>query len=328
MGMSAEGTNKAPRIGIALGGGAARGWSHLGVMEELEAIGIQPDVIAGCSIGSVVGAFYSKGRLAELREFAEGLTVLKMIEFLDITLKVGGVISGQKVTRWIEHELEDMAVEDLPIPFGAVAADIRTGGEVWLRQGPVSQAIRASIAIPGLLTPWPVHGRWLTDGGLVNPVPVSLARAMGADIVIAVDINGGAFRFFDDRAGDLVPLDPDPEPEPTPPNWLDELADHLPGSLKESTRKMVRDLLRQKDRGPQQYEVIVNAISVMSTRITRARAAMDPADVMITPDLASINVTQFYKAAEAIEAGRVATRALAGQIEAAVGKAAPKALEN
>jgi NTE family protein len=316
-----------PRLGLALGGGAARGWSHLGVLEELAAMGVKPDLIAGCSIGSVVGAFYAEGKLEDLRAFAEELTVLKMIDFLDLTFKSGGVIHGNKVIKWIEAELGEITIEDLSLPFGAVAADIRTGGEVWMRQGPVAQAIRASIAIPGLLTPWPLHGRWLTDGGLVNPVPVSLARAMGAEVVIAVDINGGAFRFFDDTAGDLVPADPAPTPEPTPPNWLDELADHLPGGLKESTRKMVRDMLREKDRGPQQYEVIVNAISVMSTRITRARAAMDPADVMIAPDLASINVTQFYKAKEAIEAGREATRRLAPQIEAAIGFSAPKALD-
>lgn len=315
--MPVQGQTNGPRIGLALGGGSARGWAHLGVIEELEALGITPDIIAGCSIGSVVGAFYSKGKLADLRAFAEELSILKMLEYFDVTWKAGGVIGGQRLINWFESELNAALIEDLPIPYGAVAADIRTGGEVWMRQGPATQAIRASIAIPGLLTPWPVHGRWLTDGGLVNPVPVSLARAMGAEVVIAVDINSGAFPFFDPSAGDLVPVDP--KPEPTPPNWLDDLAEQLPQGLKESTQKMLKDLLHRRDKGPQQYEVLINCVSIMSARITKARAAIDSPDVMITPDLTSINAMQFYKAEEAIEAGRHAAELMRPAILAAIG---------
>ena len=323
--MPVKGMAKSPRIGLALGSGAARGWSQLGAIDELEAMGITPDVITGCSIGSIVGGFYAAGKLGDLRTFAEELSMLKMVDFLDVSWKAGGVMGGRRLNAWFDSHFEGARVEELPIPFGAVAADIRTGHEVWLREGPIIDAIRASIALPGLLTPWPVAGQWLSDGGLVNPVPISLAQAMGAEVVIAIDINGGVFRFQAHQTIDLVP--DNALAEPTERNWLDELADRLPQNMQENTRKMLRDLLRRRDRGPQQYEVISNAVSIMSNRITKARAALEPADVMITPDLAEINAMQFYKADEAIEAGREATKLMRPAIEAAIGYSAPKALE-
>jgi len=318
--MPVKGLENGPRIGLVLGSGAARGWSQLGAIEELESMGITPDVITGCSIGAIVGGFYALGKLDELREFAENLTMLKMVDYLDVSWSSGGVMGGRRLTNWFETHFEGSMVEGLPIPFGSVATDIRTGREVWLREGRLTDAIRASIALPGLLTPWPLGGHWLSDGGLVNPVPVSLARAMGAEVVIAVDINGGVFRHQAHEAGDLVPKSE--VVETGPKNWLDDLAEHLPESMKESTRKMLRDLLHRRDRGPQQYEVISNSVSIMSNRITKARAALEPADVMITPDLAEINAMQFYKAEEAIEAGRAAAQAQRANIEGAIGYSA------
>jgi len=323
--MPVKGQANGPRIGLVLGSGAARGWSQLGVIEELETMGIMPDVITGCSIGAVVGGFYAAGKLDELRGFADGLTMLKMAEYFDITWNAGGVIGGHRLISWFDSHFEGALVEDLPVTFGAVAADIRTGREIWLREGRLTDAIRASIALPGLLTPWPLGGRWLTDGGLVNPVPISLARAMEADVVIAVDLNAGVFRFdggqaWDHKSGTEVA-------EPGPGNWLDDLAEHLPKGLQESTRKMLRELLHKRDRGPQQYEVINNAVAIMSDRITKARIAGEPPDVMLTPDLASIGAMQFYKAEEAIEAGRRATRLMQPAILAAIGYSASEGVE-
>lgn len=319
--MPIKGKKNSPRIGLVLGGGAARGWAHLGVIEELEGMGITPDVITGCSIGTIVGAFYAAGKLGDLRDFADNLSMLDMVEFFDLTWKSGGVIGGGKVIDWFQSHLEVPNIEDLHTPFGAVAADIRTGREVWLREGPLSDAMRASIAIPGLLTPWPIGGRWLSDGGLVNPLPISLARAMEADVVIAVDLNAGVFRFGSGQAWDLVPTDGDPEDMPL--SWLDDLAEHLPKSLKEGTRKMLRDLLHRPDRGPQQYEVINSAIAIMSDRITKSRLAGEPADVLLTPSLAEIGAMQFYKAADAIEAGRATVEMMRPAIEMSLGHSLP-----
>ncbi len=319
--MPIKGQKHSPRIGLVLGGGAARGWAHLGAIEELERMGITPDLITGCSIGSIVGAFYAAGKLDDLRNFADNLSMLDMVEFFDFTWKSGGVIGGGKVIDWFQSHLECPLIEDLEIPFAAVAADIRTGREVWLREGSLSDAMRASIAIPGLLTPWPAGGRWLSDGGLVNPLPISLARAMEADVVIAVDLNAGVFRYGGGQAWDLVPTDG--QPDEMPRSWLDDLADHLPKSLKEGTRKMLRDLLRRRDRGPQQYEVINSAIAIMSDRITKSRLAGEPADVLLTPSLAEIGAMQFYKAADAIDAGREAVDLMRPAIEAALGHSLP-----
>ncbi len=320
-----KGQKDGPRIGLVLGSGAARGWCQLGVIEELEAMGIKPDVITGCSIGSVVGGFYAAGKLAELRTFVEDLSMLKMVEYFDITWKSGGVIGGSRLINWFDSHFEGALIEDLEIPYGAVAADIRTGREVWLREGSLTDAIRASIALPGLLTPWPLGARWLSDGGLVNPLPISLARAMGADVIIAVDLNGGVFRFDGAQAWDHVPGDTMEEERPG--TWLDDLAEHLPQGLKESTRKMLRELLHRRDRGPQQYEVINNAVAIMSDRITQARLAGDPADVLLAPDLAEIGAMQFYKAKEAIEAGRRSVDPLRSSIEVAIGNSPVKRLE-
>ncbi len=313
------------RIGLVLGSGAARGWCQLGVIEELEAMGITPDVITGCSIGSVVGGFYAAGKLDELRTFAEELSMLKMVEYFDITWKAGGVIAGARLIKWFDSHFEGALIEDLKIPFGAVAADIRTGREVWLREGSLTNAIRASIALPGLLTPWPLGARWLSDGGLVNPVPISLARAMGADVVIAVDLNAGVFRFDGAQAWDHVPGEIMEEERPG--TWLDDLAEHLPQGLKESTRKMLRELLHRRDQGPQQYEVINNAVAIMSDRITKARLAGEPADVMLAPDLAEIGAMQFDKAKEAIEAGRRSVDLMRPAIQAAIGYSPAETIE-
>jgi len=315
--MPVAGQKDSPTIGLVLGGGSARGWAHLGAIEELEAMGITPDLITGCSIGSIVGAFYSAGKLDDLRDFATSLTMMNMLEFFDFTWNNGGVIGGSKVINWFQSHLDCDSIEDLAIPFAIVAADIRTGREIWLREGSLSDAMRASIAIPGLFTPWAAGGRWLSDGGLVNPLPVSLARAMDADIVIAVDLNTGVFRYGGNQPCEMI-IAPGKQPE-MPPGWLDDLADHLPQSMKEGTRKVLADLLHKPDRGPQQYEVISNSIAIMSDRITKSRLVGEPADVLMTPSLGSISALEFYKADEAIQAGRDAAKLMRPQLEMVLG---------
>ena len=179
-----------PRIGLALGSGAARGWSHIGVIEALAEAGIEPDIVCGCSIGAVVGAAYVAGELPALKDFAQSLTWREIARMLDVRLSGGGLIGGQEIVAFLRRLKISAPIASYSKPFAAVATDLETGREIWLREGPIDEAVRASISLPGILSPARHADRWLVDGGLVNPVPVSVCRALGADVVIAVNLNG------------------------------------------------------------------------------------------------------------------------------------------
>jgi len=178
------------KIGLALGGGSARGWSHVGVLRALEEMGIKADVVAGTSAGALVGAAWTLGRLDDFERWLASLEKRDVFGYFDFSLS-GGVLKGQRLFDFFSVHVEDRPIEDLPLPFGTVATDLETGAEVWLRRGSLQAAIRASVSIPALLKPVQVDGRWCVDGSLSNPVPVSLCRALGAEVVIAVDVNGG-----------------------------------------------------------------------------------------------------------------------------------------
>lgn len=177
-----------PLLALALGGGAARGWAHVGVIRALEMRGVRPDIVCGTSIGALVGAAYASGELDRFEGWLKTLSVMDVVGLMDLSLN-GGLIKGEKLMGFFEKTFVDRPIESLDMPFAAVATDLHTGAEIWLREGSTANAVRASIAVPGLLTPSHYRGKTLVDGGLVNPVPVSLARAMGADKVIAVDLN-------------------------------------------------------------------------------------------------------------------------------------------
>jgi NTE family protein len=177
-----------PRVGLVLGSGAARGWAHIGVLRTLKAAGIRPDLVCGTSMGALVGASYAAGKIDRLDDWVVSMGVKQVWSLMDFRLS-GGVFKGERLMRFFSEELAPGLIEHLEMPYGAVATAMATGTEVWLRSGPTVDAVRASIALPGMFTPALQDGRWLVDGALVNPVPVSLARAMGADIVIAVDLN-------------------------------------------------------------------------------------------------------------------------------------------
>ena len=179
---------RAPRIGLALGGGSARGWSHIGVIEGLEEAGIYPEVVAGCSIGAVVGGAYAAGRIDALKDFALSLTRRRVVGMLDPRITGSGLIAGERLRRRLARELEGFRIEDLRLAFASVATELGTGHEVWLSRGPLVEAVRASYAIPGIFPPVALDGRLLMDGTLVNPVPVRLARELGADLVICVNL--------------------------------------------------------------------------------------------------------------------------------------------
>lgn len=271
----------APRIGLALGGGSARGWAHIGVIRELEALGVDVQLVAGTSIGALVGAIHAGGALGEFEDWVTTLTRRTVFSLLDFQLG-GGVLKGARLMDFFRSRFEDRDIEALALPFAATATNLRTGAEVWLRSGSMLDAVRASIALPGLFTPVLHQGRLLVDGGLVNPVPVSLARAMEADLVIAVDL-----------ASDL----------------LDRSAHQHAAAHGHALRQ------------PSMLDVITASIDIMQVRVSRSRMAGDPPEVLVRPRVAQIGILEFHRAAEAIDAGRDAVREALPVLRARLGKA-------
>ena len=202
--MSGQGARRAPRIGLALGAGGARGWSHIGVIRALEAEGIRPVVVSGTSIGALVGAAYAAGDLDRLEAWVRGLAWRDVISLVDPTWR-GGLIKGVKLIDFFRRHFEDRDIATLPVAFGAVATDLSSGREVNLSSGSVLEAVRASIALPGVFTPVAREGQLLVDGGLVNPVPVSLCRALGAEAVIAVDLGWAKLGRHRSSADEAMP---------------------------------------------------------------------------------------------------------------------------
>ncbi len=283
-----------PRLGIALGSGSARGWAHIGILRALEQAGIIPDVVSGTSIGALVGAAYASGRLDRLEEWVVEIDWWGIVRYMD--LRRGGV-EGERLMRAFRERVEDAAIEALPKPFGAVATDLFTGREVWFQEGSLVEAVRASIALPGLFCPVQYQGRWLVDGGLVDPLPVSLCRALGADRVIAVNLNGDIVgRHFGGRSPRLV----------TPSPLLTRLSAGLQAMLRSNDREAAES--EEPDEPPGLFDVMAGSIHIMQDRITRARMAGDPPDVVLAPRLAHLGLMDFDHAQEAIAAGMECVR--------------------
>lgn len=278
------------RIGLALGSGAARGWAHIGVLRVLQEAGIEPDVVCGTSIGALVGAAYAAGELDRLEPWVRKLDWRQVVGLLDVRM-AGGLLEGGKLVAFFRERFVDGGIEALGKPFGCVATDLATGREVWLRSGPVIDAVRASIAIPGVFTPAVRDGQLLVDGGLVNPVPVSLCRAMGADVVIAVDLNwhlmrrqrvAGRAQARDRRGGGLL--------DGVLQRWRGgDVGVAEPGPAL-----------------PSLLDVLTTSMNIVQWRITQSRLAGEPADVVIRPLLGDVAAMEFHRAAPAIAAGRKA----------------------
>ncbi len=290
-----------PIIGLALGSGSARGWSHIGVIRALADSGVQPDIVCGTSIGALVGAAYASGELDRLETWVRGLTMHEVASYFDFSLG-GGVIKGAKLIDFFRSHFQDRDITTLPLRFAAVATDLASGQEVWLREGDVLDAVRASISLPGLFTPSRRDGRWLVDGGLVNPVPVSLCRALGAEIVIAVDLNTDIIGRHLKR--NLPPASkktkaPEGTANPLMRQIHDSLGLQLPWSWREAD-----------DSPPSLFDIIATSINIMQVHIGRSRLAGEPPDVLITPHLAHLQLLEFHRAAEAIDEGKKATLAV------------------
>jgi NTE family protein len=304
-----------PTIGLALGGGAARGFAHIGVMRTLAAHGIVPDVVVGTSIGAVVGGCYAARQLDGLEEWARGLTVRGVLSYLDISLSGSGLIRGGHLATRLESALADSRIDDLPIRFAAIATEFNTGHEIWLTRGRLAEALRASYALPGIFPPVLIGGRWLVDGALVNPVPVSAARALGARLVIAVNLNADLFGRGTIIASHGSDDSDDAATEMPKPNGL--------RGIFGGERSLRRQVLGRRGR-PGIPTVMIEAFNVMQDRITRARLAGDPADVLISPRLGAVGWFDFHRAAEAITIGAEATeRAIAAVTEAVTALSQP-----
>ncbi len=288
-----------PRIGLALGSGGARGWCHLGALSALEEMGVKPDMIAGCSMGSLVGAAEAGGKRAELTEWALDLTQSKFLGLVDLKLTGGGLVAGREIANVLGQWGLDCTIADLKLPFIAVATNLETGREIWLQHGPLLPAIRASLAIPGLFSPAYLDERWMVDGGLTNPVPVSVCRSMGADVVISINPNAKN----DGRVWT-------PTTEQT---VLDQLHDHLDAVLPEG---WLPPLEEKGPQAPQGFDVVSASIDMLTEYLRRTRMAADPADVALDVRLSDMSVLEFHCAAQAIDAGRAAVEAEADRIAA------------
>ncbi|MEW7985303.1 MAG: patatin-like phospholipase RssA [Candidatus Thiodiazotropha sp.] len=287
------------KIGLALGSGAARGWSHIGIINGLAEMGIEPDIVSGSSIGALVGAAYAADKLDLLQSWTCSLSWKEIIHFLDPALVGGGLIQGDRLTEFISEYVKNLEFENLKRQLGVVATDLETGREIWFREGPVMEAVRASISLPGLFTPLQHQGRWLVDGGLANPVPVSLCRAMGADIVIAVNLNGDILGKHLRQNGS--------ERNKTPEVREDDLWGRITGQmingLYARKQELMNRLLGESRHVPGLYEVLASSINIMQDRITRSRMAGDPPDVILAPRLSGLGLMEFDEAEMAIDEG-------------------------
>ncbi|MGO9007895.1 MAG: patatin-like phospholipase family protein [Beijerinckiaceae bacterium] len=293
-----------PKIGIALGAGAARGWSHIGVLQELAAHGVVPTIVAGTSIGAVVGGCYAADRLEALEFFTRSLTKRRVLSLMDLSFSGVGLLGGGRLRKGLEEELSGRHIETLPKAFAVVATEIGTGHEVWLRKGSLVEAIRASYALPGIFEPVKVGGRWLFDGALVNPVPVTVCRALGADVVIAVNLVGdNAFRgtvISDQISLDRTLRDLDQEDSASRPSAT-EFLHGVGGNLR-------RHFGRRDDGAPGIANAMMDAFNITQDRISRSRLAGDPPDVLINARNSHIGLFDFHRADELIAIGREAVR--------------------
>lgn len=296
------------KIGLALGGGVARGWAHIGVLKGLSEAGIKPDIIAGTSIGAVVGGCFAAGHLTDLEAFARELTPRRIFGYLDFNLAGNGLLGGQKLAERLDRHLGSKRIEELETRFTAVATEIGTGHEHWLSRGKLVDAVRASYALPGIFKPVRINGRWMFDGALVNPIPISVCRALGARYVIAVNLNFdilGRGAVLHQNGGPEVDYAYDEDAAA-------EEIEHAATPTRGVKALLQRQLLGRGDGAPGISTVMVDAFNIVQDRIARSRLAGDPPDAMISPRLHDFGLFDFHRAEDLIEAGRIAA---ARQIE-------------
>jgi NTE family protein len=280
---------------LALGAGSARGWAHIGAIRALEERGIKPGIVCGTSIGALVGAAYASGQLDKLEQWCTSLAWTTVVRLMDLSWS-GGLIRGTRLFNLFGSILDDVDIDQFAVPFGAVATELGSGREVWLRHGRMLDAVRASCALPGILQPAVHNEMLLVDGGLVNPVPVSMCRALGADLVIAVDLSWGKLGPYRDR-GRMKNGDQVLAPREVP-GWV--------GRIRSGWLERVTSKVEDEVSIPSIFEVFTTALDIVEMKVARSRLAGDPADVMVTPLLPDFGTMEFHRAKEAIAEGRAA----------------------
>ena len=294
-------------IGLALGSGSSRGWSHIGIIKALSDIEIEPNIICGTSIGSLVGASYISNNLEKLEEWVRSLTKFKLARFFNITTSMNGFINTQKLQYFLNKYVADdeLLIENFTKRYAAVATELETGRELWLTKGSLIKAVWSSISLPGMFPPIKNKDKWLVDGGLVNPVPVSVCRALGADIVIAVNLNGDIVRKRFRH----------------PENTIKRNTGVV-GKVTDFVREYTASVFtatNEDDQPPGLFDAIVGSINITQDRITRSRMAGEPPDIMLAPKLSHIGLLEFYRASEAISEGEKCVQRLIPEINYVLG---------
>lgn len=299
-----------PGIGLALGGGLARGFAHIGALKALNKNGIFPSTVAGTSIGALAGGSYLAGKLDILEDWALSLNRMRVLSYLDFQVRSPGLLGGKKLTALLEKHFGDASIADLPHPFIAIASDLITGHEIWMRKGNIVNALRASFALPGVFAPVERNHRFLVDGALVNPVPVSVTRALGAHMVIAVDLSSDLVakaaqpgQHYQTVAGF------DPFNEQDVPKEQQKLF---------SASTLTRRLFRREPDSPSMFGVMFSSLGIIQDRITRSRLAGDPPDVHIRPKIGHIGMLEFERAEELIALGYESVEEAMPEIRAAI----------
>ncbi len=290
------------KVGLALGSGAARGWALIGILRALTEAGLKPDIIAGTSIGAITGAAFVSGQLDGLEAYARKLRVIDMVGLVDITMSQGGLVATDRIAKELQGNIADTSFDHLPIPFACVATNLASGREVWLQDGDLRSAIWASAALPGLLPPVERDGRWLVDGALVNPVPVSVCRAKGADIVIAINLNAdlSSLPRLERKAIETVADDDQDDVASESTSWLQGRFTSMFG---DGGTSWFSNMTSKKNPRPNPIEIMVGSTDIFQDRMCRARLAGDPPDVLLEPPLGAFGALDFQKADELISLG-------------------------
>jgi len=295
--------NTENKVGLALGSGSSRGWSHIGILKALTALGIMPDIICGTSIGALVGASYVTGKIDKLEAWARSLTKFETARLFEINASLSGFINTDRLHYFLNENVagDEDVIEDLEKVYAAVSTNLETGREIWMTKGSLIQAVWASISLPGLFPAIRNENRWLVDGGLVNPVPVSVCRALGADIVIAVNLNGGIVgkHFNKSRKSPVQTYG-------------------VGGKITELVKGYASAFLPTSGNGeqpPGMLDAIAGSFNITQDRITRSRMAGDPPDILLSPKLSHIGLLEFYRASEVIKEGEDCVQRMRPEIE-------------
>lgn len=296
----------AKSLGLALGSGGARGWAHIGVIKALTEAEIPINYVAGTSIGAFVGGAYVAGRIRELESFVRQLDWKMVLSYFDLVFPNQGLLDGNKIYDLLYSQIQDLKIEDAPIPFCCVATDLISGQELRLRSGLVADAIRASISMPGVFTPFKQNSTYLGDGGIVNPVPVNVVREMGADVILAVNLNH--------NYGTEIPVEMAEPDEPDNSDLIAAMGEQY-NLLTQKVAAKLEQWLPQENSDLNIFDIIGTTINIMEQRVTSLNLELDPPDLLIEPNLCGYGIFDFDKATEIIGEGYRKTQSLLPKLQ-------------